>query len=263
VDLLGREDGERFCRLFGVTGEGNFEGRSILYLAAPPDDWAQREGLAPDVATALVKSWRERLFSARSRRIRPFRDGKVVTAWNGLMVAALAKGCAATGRTAWLDAATLAVRAIEGGLTARDGRLLRSRHGGTASGPAFLEDYAALVTGLIELHAATGDRTYLDRAASLGGEMLRLFGASTGALYDVGNDAEQLPVRMVGGSDGVIPAANGLAAVGLFRLADLTGDDAFRERAAAIVGAFAAKMERQPAGYLTLIRAAEMLREQK
>lgn len=256
LDLLGTVDGERFCRLFGVSGEGNFEGRNILHLTTTPDEWARQEGVPPEEATAIIAGWRQRLRGVRSRRIRPLRDGKVVTSWNGLMVAALAKGYAATGNGAWLDAARQAVKAIADGLTTPEGRLLRSRHGGTTSGPAFLEDYAALIAGLLELHAATGDPSSLDSAAFHAREMIRLFGTTSGGLYDVGCDDEQLPARMMGGSDGVIPAANGLAALDFIRLASLTGEEEFRARAEGIVGAFAGKMSRQPAGYLTLIRAA-------
>ncbi len=259
VDLLGKDDGERFGRLFGVTGEGNFEGRNILHLDTSLEDWARQEGVPLGDAKALVAAWCDRLRSGRNRRIRPLRDGKVVTAWNGLMVAALAKGYAVTGNAAWLDAARRTVAAIAEGLTTPAGRLLRSRHAGTTSGPAFLEDYAALVMGLLELHAATGDSSYLAGADHHAREMLRLFGTTSGGLYDVGGDDQQLPVRMMGGSDGVIPAANGLAALAIISLASLTGEETFRTRAEEIVRAFAGKMERQPAGYLTLIRAAEMV----
>ena len=263
LDLLGNDDGERFCRLFGVTGEGNFEGRNILHLTTTLDDWARQERMPPEETKALVTVWCDRLLAVRSRRIRPLRDGKVVAAWNGLMVAALAKGYAITGNGAWLDAAKQTVEAIAQGLTTPAGRLLRSRHAGTTSGPAVLEDYAALVMGLLELHAATGESSFIASADHHAREMLRLFGTTPGGLYDVGCDGEHLPVRMMGGNDGVIPAANGLAALDLLRLASLTGEETFRARAVDIVRAFAGKMSRQPAGYLTLIRVAEMLCEQK
>jgi uncharacterized protein YyaL (SSP411 family) len=258
IDLLGEAEGSRCCSLFGVTEEGNFEGRNILHLSVSLPDWAEQEGLTIEEVKGLASGWRERLLAARGSRIRPLRDGKVVTAWNGLMVASLAKGYGITGNKAWLDAGRQAVQFITTGLTA-EGRLLRSRHAGTTSGPAFLEDYAALVQGLLELHAVTGETQFLSDAAHYTQEMLRLFGDSPGGLRDVGCDDEQLPVRMMGGSDGVIPAANGLAAQDLLRLATLTGEGGYRERAEGIVRAFAGKMARQPAGYLTLIRVAEQL----
>ena len=263
IDLLGEEEGRRCCRLFGVTEGGNFEGRNILHLPVPLAEWARQEGLRPEEAEDLAAGWRERLLTARNGRIRPLRDGKVVTAWNGLMVASLAKGYGITGNRAWLDAARQAVQSISTGLTSPAGRLLRSRHAGTTSGPAFLEDYAALIQGLLELHDVTGEASFLADAGHYTQEMIRLFGDSPGGLRDVGCDDEQLPVRMMGGSDGVIPAANGLAALNLLRLASLTGEGEFRERAESIVRAFTGKMARQPAGYLTLIRAAEELSAKK
>ena len=260
LNLLGEAEGSRCCTLFGVTEEGNFEGRNILHLPVSLAEWAGREGMSLKEAETLASGWRERLLAVRDSRIRPLRDGKVVTAWNGLMVASLAKGYGITGNRAWLDAGRQTVQFITTGLTSPAGRLLRSRHAGTTSGPAFLEDYVALVQGLLALHAVTGEASFLADAARYTQEMLRLFGDSPGGLRDVGCDDEQLPVRMMGGSDGVIPAANGVAARNLLRLATLTGDGEYRERAEGIVRAFAGEMTRQPAGYLTLIRVAEELR---
>ncbi len=257
VAALGHDEGELFCRLFGVTTKGNFEGKNILHLPLPPEEFAVREGILPRLLLADLERWRQTLLALRSRRIRPFRDEKVLTAWNGLMIAALARGYALTGEGSYLAAARRAADFIATQLTTPDGRLLRSFHRGEAAIPGFLEDYAFLVWGLIELHQATLDEADLDRARHLAGEMLRLFAGPNGeGLYATGLDSEQLPVRQLSARDGVLPSGNSVAAFDLFRLGRITGDDGYLKAGEEIVRTFMGTVAGQPLASLHLLAAA-------
>jgi len=256
--VIGHDAAQLFCRLFGVTGQGNFEGRNILHLPVTPEAFAAREGVLPELLLADLERWRLALLAVREQRVRPFRDEKVLTAWNGLMIAALARGYAISGEERYLAAARRASAFIDLKLTTPEGRLLRSSHQGQAAIPAFLEDYAFYIWGLIELHQATLEQEFLDRAHFLAGEMLRLFdGASGEGLFESCHDSEQLPVRQQNIRDGVLPSGNSVAAFNLLRLGRITGDDGFLRAGEVIVRAFMGDVSRQPVASLHLLSAAD------
>jgi uncharacterized protein YyaL (SSP411 family) len=258
ASAIGHDDAQLFCRLFDVTEQGNFEGRNILHLSVPPETFAARAGVLPEVLLADLERWRQTLLVMRGRRVPPFRDEKVLTAWNGLMIAALAKGYALTGEGRYLAAAERATAVIDGQLTTPGGRLMRSFYLGKSSVPAFLEDYAFYLWGLIELHQATLKHTYLGKARSLASDMLRLFDGAIGeGLYETGNDSEQLPVRQQTARDGVLPSGNGMAAFAFFRLGRITGDDAFLTTGEVIARTFMGDVARQPLAFLNLLAAAD------
>jgi uncharacterized protein YyaL (SSP411 family) len=201
------------------------------------------------------------VLSAREARIRPARDEKVLTAWNGLMIGALAKGYAVTGDERFLDGGVAAARFILESLQTPDGRLLRSSHRGVGRVPAFLEDYAFFVQGLLALYQVTLQGPWLEEALRLTGDMLRLFDDhGGGGLFDSGNDAEKLLVRKKGAADGVIPSGNSVAALNLLQLGRITGDDRFSSAAEKLLMAFSGDMAREPAGYLSLLMAFDLLR---
>src|SRR6185369_7879398 len=256
--VIGHDEAQLFCRLFGVTEKGNFEGRNILHLPVAPEEFADGEGVLPELLLADLERWRQTLLAVRERRIRPFRDEKVLTAWNGLMIAALARGYAVSGEKRYLSAAQGAAAFIDTQLTTPEGRLLRSFHQGKADIPAFLEDYAFYIWGLIELHQATLEQKFLDRARFLAEEMLRLFdGASGEGLYETGHDGEQLLVRQQSIRDGVLPSGNGVAAFDLFRLGRITDNDGFLRAGEVIVRAFMGDVAGQPVSSLHLLSAAD------
>ncbi len=255
--VLGEHEGVMAARLFGVTPGGNFEGRNILSLPEPPEAFAERSGIVPELLAADLERWRLRLLGARQRRERPFRDEKIITAWNGLAVAALARGYAATGETAWRAAAERALAFISTRLVSPAGRLLRSHHRDEATIPGFLEDYACLVWGLIELHQATLEQSHLDEAVRLTGEMLRLFGDGEGGLYDTGSDGERLPVRMRSGQDNVTPAGASVAALNLLRLGRIADDDDLKAAGEALLRSCMGSVQEQPLGYLFLLTALD------
>jgi uncharacterized protein YyaL (SSP411 family) len=187
---------------------------------------------------------------------------KIITAWNGLMIAALAEGSAAMWDGRLLAAAERGAEFVGEKLTDPTGRLMRSCQSGAPSGPGFLEDYACYLQGLVALYEATLDRKHLIEALRLSGEMLRLFRDDvSGGLFDTGIDAEEVLVRGLDAYDSVIPAANALAAGILVRLGRVTGDDELIAAGREIVAAFIGRASQQPAGYLQLLAAWEMLDE--
>jgi uncharacterized protein YyaL (SSP411 family) len=211
--------------------EGNFEdgplhglGTSILHrmharteLARPP----------------RIEQARQRLFESRATRVRPGLDDKVLTEWNGLMLATLAEAAAATGRADWLEAAVASGEFLVRELRRDDGRWLRSwQADGGARHLAYAADHGALVDAFVRLAEATGQARWIDEARTTADALVALFwDGDRGGVFTTGADAEQLVARTKDLMDNATPGANSLAAVGLLRLAALTGDDAYRERA--------------------------------
>jgi len=180
----------------------------------------------------------------------------VLTAWNGLMIGALARLYGATGSMHWLTAAEQGVDFIGKRLTAGSGRLLRSFHGGRGDVPGFLEDYGAFVSGLLALYEGTLDPGHLEEAVRLSRQMLLLFrDPASGGLFDTGSDAEAVLGRSMNPYDGVTPSGTSLAALNLLRLGRITGAADLTEAGEAVLRSAMGKAVRQPAGYLCLLMA--------
>ncbi len=263
-ECLGEDAADISCRLYGITEGGNFEGRNILHCSFPQEEFAARGEIAPEQLAADLEHWRERLLAAREKRIRPFRDEKVLTAWNGLMIAALAKGYAVTGKEIYLPAAQRARRFILQCLQTTEGRLLRSWHQGVvAAVPAFLADYAFFVHGLLGLYEATLDPSCLDDARRLTREMLSLFGDEAGGgLWDSGPDAEEVLIRQKSAVDGVIPSGNAMAALALVRLGRIVDDGQLVREGEGVLAAFMGSAVRQPAMHLVMLASLDYLTAQ-
>ena len=214
--LLGGAEGERFCRLMGVSAGGNFDGRNILYRA---EAWP-----LPDQERDFLEDCRKKLLEYRSRRVRPFLDDKILTSWNGLMIAALAKAGAVLGEAGYIETARQAADFILTHLYDQEkSRLLRRWREGDAAIPGFLEDYSFFCWGLIELYMACLEPLYLDKALSLTLEMSTLFGDGEGGFFDTGSDGETILTRGRHLQDGALPAGNSAAVYNLLRLGELAG----------------------------------------
>lgn len=251
-----------FSRLYDITEHGNFEGKNILHLNLPPEAVAETEGKEIGFVLEEAERARQALLAARDRRTRPFRDEKIVTAWNGLMIAALGRGYGATGRKDYLAMAQGSVDYILRELVGPNRRLMRSRHGGKALVPGFLEDYAFFVWGLVELHQVTLDDRYLESALHFAGELIRLFGdEGEGGLFDTGHDAEEVLVRTKSVYDGVIPSGNAVAAANLLRLGRIAEDDGLVKEGERILRAFMGTVTQQPAAHVEMLAALELLLE--
>ncbi|HMQ30271.1 MAG TPA: thioredoxin domain-containing protein [Chloroflexaceae bacterium] len=254
------EDAALFCQLYDVSRVGNFEGRSILNLPRDPAEVARVTGVSPERLEQVAARGRERLYAARARRPWPFRDEKVIAAWNAMAIRALAQaGVALDGGEPYTVAAARCARFLLAQLRRPDGRLLRSWKDGRPGPLAFLEDYALLVDGLLALHAADGDALWLGEAIGLADAMLDLFwDDEAGGLYDTARDQEALVVRPRDIGDNATPSGNSVAAEALLRLAALTGRELYRERAEAILAGAAPLMARFPAGFGRMLCAADL-----
>jgi len=221
-EVLGEEDGAYAAELFNVTGPGTFEhGTSVLQLLRDPEDEDRYERV------------RTRLFAAREQRVPPARDDKVVAAWNGLAIAALAECGALMGRADLVAAAT-EVAALITRLHMTDARLLRtSRNGVAGANAGVLEDYADVAEGLLALHGVTGDPAYVAQAGALLDTVLDRFGDGMGGFYDTADDAERLFRRPQDPTDNATPSGQFAAAGALLSYAALTGSERHREAAGA------------------------------
>jgi uncharacterized protein YyaL (SSP411 family) len=229
-------EAEFALRYWGVDRGPNFEGVNILHLPGEPD--AEGIGAA-----------RRALFEVREGRVRPGRDDKVLAAWNGLACRAFAEAGRALGRNDYIAAATANADFILGAMR-RDGRLLRTWKAGQARLNGYLEDYALVAAGLIDLYEATFTRRWLDAARVLADELVRLFwDDAIEGFYDTGHDHERLIVRPRNLFDNAVPSGASAAIETLLRLAVLTGHREYEARALAALRPMADLMGRYPGGF--------------
>lgn len=245
-------DAAAFCAWHGVTGKGNFEGTSehVLFQATPDSP-----------PPANLQELHQLLQAVRNRRQQPLRDIKILAGWNGLTIAALARGAALTGNQRWREVAEQAAAFIIANLTRADGRLLRSWcHGGPSAIPAFLEDYGFLAWGLLELHRAGSTANHLQQATQLCDEALQLFRQPDGRLATSGNDQQPLPFCLPDRHDGVIPSGASALALDLVLLATVTGEERWLREADQVLQHLLPGLAAQPVSGLWLLQAA-LLRE--
>jgi uncharacterized protein len=259
--LLGEEDAEIFCRMFDVGEPGNFEDKSILHPILTVDQASKLFRKDPSQIEALVAGAKQKLFAAREKRIKPFRDEKIITAWNGLMLSGLAEAIKLCGNPAWIEAAKRTVEFIFSKMS-RDGFLLHTYKDGQAKLLGYLDDYAFLAVGLLDLYAALFDRSYLDRAIQLTDIMLREFwDERDGGFYFTGKSHEQLISRAKPVFDASIPSGNAMATQLLLRLYHLSGNDQYRASAEKVLRSYYDAMESQPFGFAHLLCALDLYLE--
>lgn len=235
LGILGRQ-ALSFTKAYGVTEQGNFEGKNILSFAAPLEE---RQAFA---------SARRKLLEARRRRIAPNRDDKVLTSWNGLMLAAFAETARSLHREDYRQVAENNAGFLLRQLRSPDGQLRHSWKDGIAKTGGYLEDYANLIDGLVELYQTTFDPVWYLAARSLAETMIQQFGAPTG-FYDTGLDHEKLILRPRELQDNAVPSGNSMAAFGLLRLAGLAIQSRYEDIARASIIPMQPLMERHPLGF--------------
>jgi len=261
-EALGPEEAGLAARAFNIETGGNFaeagrgrDGRNILHLGrgAGSGDGAGGGGDA-DVRLAAV---REKLLHVRGKRPRPFLDTKVLADWNGLMIAALASVFRATGEARYLHAAGRAADFVLGRMTAPDGRLLHASIAGEARVPAFLDDYAFLVKGLVALYETEFDAARLERAVELVRRAIGQFwdGEEGGFVF---TDAPEIGGRRKEAYDGALPSGNSVMLANLLRLARLTGASEFEEKAGRLAEAFAGDVAGHPAAHTEFLRGLDL-----
>lgn len=260
--VLNGEDGDLAVAVFNVSEQGNYReeagglpaGRNILHLRESMADLARRAGMSEPQLQQRLGRIRERLFEHRTRRPHPHRDDKILTDWNGLMIAALAKGAQAFGEHEYAEAARRAADFLLTALIAPDGRLLHRYRQGEAAIKGSADDYAFLVWGLIELYEATFEVRYLEAALELNRQFLAHFWDETGGgFWATPDDGEEILFRRKEIFDGALPSANAVAVLNLLRIGRMTADPEMEDRAAGILKAFSGEVSRSPAAYAFLL----------
>lgn len=257
--IAGEADGRIFNRYYGITEGGNFEhGRSIAHVTRTVEALAKSEDITTVEARAALDRAEQKLLEVREMRPRPLKDDKVLTAWNGLMIAALAKGAAVLGDKTYRDAAAKAADFVLQNLRDKDGALLRRWREGHVSGPVFLEDYAFFIWGLLELYEAEWNLERLETALELLEKSTELFWDDEGGAYFfTPTGGEELIFRDRDFYDGATPSGNSVMALNLLKLGRITGNTAYEEMAQRTMDANAAAAMRQPMAFTMMMLAAD------
>ena len=223
---------------YGVTADGQLDGRSVLHRAEPAAVIAARYGVSETELATRLEPARKRMLEARALRSPPHRDEKILAAWNGLMISAFARAGFAFGDPALTRRAERAAEFVLGKMR-KDGRLWRVSKDGRSEGPAFLDDYAFVIAGLLDLYEAASSPRWIEEAVALQALLDAHYAdAENGGYFRSADDQPALLAREKPAIDGALPSGNAVAALNLLRLAAFTGDDRHRERAVALFSAF-------------------------
>jgi uncharacterized protein YyaL (SSP411 family) len=263
---LGNEEADFIAKVFNIEKDGNFveqatgkkSGVNILHLRKTLGELASGLNLSQQDLQAHLELIRQKLFAYRQKRAHPMKDDKILTDWNGLMIAALAKGAQVFNEPEYAEAACRAADFILGNMRKPDGRLLHRYRDGQAGVKANLNDYAFLVWGLIELYETVFDARHLEVAVELTGDMVRHFwDEDGGGLYLTPDDGESLLVRKKEIYDGAIPSGNSVAMLNLLRLGRMTAASDLEEKAARIGSAFSGSVRKLPSAHTQLMVALD------
>ncbi len=256
--LLPPEDAAAALAYWDIRPDGNFEhGRSIPHVPRPLAEVAQALDCDEDTLAERLQRAREGLFEARCGRVRPLRDDKVLTSWNGLMISAFARAGCAFGEPRYVEAAVRAGTFIRTHLVDGSGRLLRRWRDGDARFHGYLVDYGTFALACLDLYEATQDGAWFDEALRLMREVNRLFRNAEGPYFDTGNDAEQLLARNMDGYDGVEPSGNTAAAQAFLRLHAYGVEEGFRDDALRIFAGFRQYLEQAGVSFSAMLAALD------
>lgn len=267
-EVLGSEDALLFARVFNLERAGNFHdeatgkltGSNILHMNKPLGETARDFGLSEQEVKTRIAGSRIKLFEVREKRIHPHKDDKILTDWNGLMIAALAKAAQVLDREDYAKAAEKAADFILDSMHSEDGRLLHRYRAGESALSATIDDYAFFIWGLIELYEATFKVKYLLHALDLNAQLQDLFwDAGVGGFFYSPIDAADLLMRKKDVYDGATPSGNSVAVLNLLRLSGMTGRTDLGQRAQAVAGAFSGNVKQFPSGYTQMLSALEFL----
>jgi len=245
-DVLGAERGRAFASVYDVTEGGNWEHRNILNRGKPTAQAAQLLGRDEADLRRDLDEDRARLLAVRDRRVPPAKDTKVLTSWNGLMIAPLAEGAHILGDWRYAEAARRAAAFLLDTMRAPDGRLLHSYKDGQAKFNAYLDDYANLIDGLTRLFEATGEVRWVEAALDLARVMIAEFADPEGGFFYTGQGHEELIARQKDAYDNATPSGNAMAATALLRLGALTGRKDLEEAGRAVLQSVRAILDQAP-----------------
>ena len=257
VAILDEKDAAIISDHFDVTEGGNFEGQNILHVNSTLEKVAEKHGLAVEKAREIIEQARRKLCDVREQRVKPGRDEKVLTGWNGLMLASFAEASAILNRADYADVARANARFLLTDLQ-RDGLLLRTWKDGEAKLNGYLEDYASLIDGLISLYEATGELDWIENAIGLADKMIEEFwDDEAGGFFFTGKNHEQLIVRSKEWLDNATPSGNSLAALALLKLNGLTANADYQRRAITIFRLVADQVRRYPSAFGLALQALD------
>jgi len=257
IRLVGEDDGEIFCRMYDVSEQGNFEEKNILHpilTIEQASKFFRKERLQIET---LVAGAKQKLFLEREKRIKPFRDEKIIAAWNGLALSGLAEAIKISDNPACVETVKRTIDFIFTKMF-RDGFLLHTYKDGQAKLLGFLDDYAFVAVGLLDVYEAIFDRSVLERSVQLADVMLREFwDEREGAFFYTGNSHEPLISRTKPVFDASIPSGNAMATQLLLRLAHITGKEEYQKHAEIVLRSYYSAMESQPFGFAHLLCALD------
>lgn len=263
--FLPAEEADLICKVYGVSAVGNYNEeisgipakQNILHLIKPLDEVAHELRLSLHELTARLEISRQILFDKRNERIHPSKDDKVLTDWNGLMIAALSKASRAFGKPEYAQAASRAATFILRRMASDDGSLLHRYREGEASINGFLEDYAFMIWALIELYQATLEKEHLEQALRLNFLLIRDFMDEKGGFFHTAKDSEALLFRNKDIYDGAMPSGNSIAVLNLLRLSRITGNITLEEKAYLSMKAFSAQVAAMPMAHSQFLHALD------
>jgi len=257
IEKILSPDELQICTIvYGLDRAPNFDGKYVIEVVSPPREAAAQLNLTPAAVEQQLRSIQGKLLAVRNRRKPPRRDDKVLAGWNGLMIRALANGGTVLNRPAYVQAAERAALFVLAHMRDSEGRLLRSYCAREARQPAFLNDYAYLVDGLLALHQATGDEKWLNAARRLTDSQLELFwDDQRKGCFFTGDDQEELMVRTKTLHDSVLPSGNSVTVRNLLRLASLCEAPEYRDRARETLEASAPLLKNAPRSMATMALA--------
>ena len=265
--VLGQDDSALAATIFGVQDGGNFaeeasghrSGANVLYLPRPLPEAARAAGLSEADLRARLQSIRVKLLEARSRRVRPHLDDKILTDWNGLMIAALARAGRLLERPELVERSRAAASFVEQKLTGKRGVLLHRYRDGDAAINGMLDDYAFFTWGLLELYEATFDVAFLQRAVALTKQMDDRFAEKNGGYFMTVKDTDDVIVRPKEIYDGAVPSGNSVAMLNLARIARFVGDMKWDEKARAVGDSFAGQVASMPMAHAFVMTALDFV----
>ena len=263
--VLSGQEAELSVRVFNISRDGNYvdeiasseSGRNILHLNKSIDDLASDMNMGAGDIREHIEEIRQQLFTCREKRIHPHKDDKILTDWNGLMIAALARGAQVFNEPDYAIAAKRAADFILENVRSPEGRLLHRYRDGEAALTAHLDDYAFFIYGLLELYEATFDVNCLKTALELNEDLIQHFWDNNGGFYFSADDSESLLVRQRYIYDGAIPSGNSVAMLNLLRLGRVTANTDYEEKAARIGRSFFASISQLPSACTQLMVAVD------
>jgi uncharacterized protein len=252
IAVLGRELGGEFCRNYGVTPEGNFDGKNVLHRFGGGQSDEGREA-----DESVLKAARMKLLAARDRRVKPQRDENILTSWNAMMISAFFEAAAAFGVPAYRAVAEKALTFLLD-YACTDGRVCRTVAAGQGRLNGYLEDAAWVAAALLDAFEATAHRWYLDQARAVTDSLISNFwDEDEGACFFTSHDHEPLIQRMKTGTDSAVPSGNAVAASVLLRLFSFTGEERYYDRAGRILRVFQTVMAHNPYSSAALLCALD------